>query len=488
MMGRAAMLGLALRVALLAGTAGAQRALPTSAGAPARPVASARRPTVVTTGSIKWDFQPASWGGVFMGSNDALKVLRDLNVHLWALGQEQVELVSVVGGMYYLRILENARFHRVTLFDGNVNELAKAWRVAELLRASDSYAEFKRGYDAYAEDVDAHFGAHFLPSDLAGAGAAFEPHGVFTYHKQRDSPLAILGPRTWPKFQWRPAGAQQYNGTRENVREALSPRLFTPGVPSLDAGGRVVVVFLSHVPPLEGASWRAHVAEGPEPWRRAAESSLASRIRNASLILPVFAESWVTSEQKVRGGYSNRWVLEPHLWWNWAVLQEVGRTRPILQVWNEIDRKWKAAGSWADRALANATGTYADTYARRATALSRAWRGSVVLHILFGKSPTADRAAREATVRAVIETAAASGARKVIVTDYNRDAEEAFAKIPTALSSAELQKFVASAVGVPGTDAAHCAVGAVRHAPGDGKAMRNTIVRVDCPPPRAPRR
>lgn len=438
--------------------------------------------TVVTTSSPRSDGAPGAWAGIFLGTNDRVEpdVLTGLAFHLSALGADGVEIVSIIGGMYYLRLLERTRFHRLTLFDANILELGKAWRASALLRASANFSKYKEAYEAYARRAASRPDAWLLPPALQGARLEAQAEPL----SKAESGLAYFGPDRYPEFQWQPDSAGAYESTRANVR-ALSGRMFTPDVPTIDAEGRVVLVYLSAESDLEAGSFRRATGGRGRSFARATQSALAHRIRNASLILPLYSP-WQLSKSNAK--YSNSWLLDPHLWWGWAVHKEAAGGGPMLQVWAAKDRSWEAVGSWADEVYGFAKGVYADEYVRHVVPESSRWEGTVVLHALFdGLSPAElDGAERAALVRSAIGVAIGSGASRVLVTELLLPDRTGDFWNSTVRLREELRRFVEDAIPAAAGQAGqqHCALGGMRHAPGAGLPALTTVVRVDCVPAR----
>ena len=66
------------------------------------------------------------WTSAFLGTNDIFgRDVDDVVKRLSTFRTEELEFVSVVGGLKYLQILGRVNFSRITFYDSNVNELTK---------------------------------------------------------------------------------------------------------------------------------------------------------------------------------------------------------------------------------------------------------------------------------------------------------------------------------------------------------------------------
>ena len=75
----------------------------------------------------KWEATTAPrWTSAFLGTNDIFgRDVDDVAKRLSTFRTEELEFVSVVGGLKYLQILGRVNFSRITFYDSNVNELTK---------------------------------------------------------------------------------------------------------------------------------------------------------------------------------------------------------------------------------------------------------------------------------------------------------------------------------------------------------------------------
>jgi len=82
---------------------------------------------IVMDANWKWEASGAPrWVAPFMGTNDKIGLpLQDVKDKLSTFTMEEVEFVTVVGGMKYLWVLALRDFAAVTFFDMNINELTK---------------------------------------------------------------------------------------------------------------------------------------------------------------------------------------------------------------------------------------------------------------------------------------------------------------------------------------------------------------------------
>lgn len=207
---------------------------------------------------------------MFVGSNDEIPRFNDLMAQLDQYRTEEIELVSVVGGLKFLELVSELDFHRITLFDKNINELTKVVRVLEELR--------ERSY----EDYD-----HFRDTADYIAELVFDEDSVLEYDGISTSMETLLPPNEYPQYRWDPTKAE-YKSARSSVLSDLNPDLYF-GTPEIDAEGRTVLVYLSNLHEVEweiGAGIRGYQPNlDPGDWE-------FETIRNASTVIHVGANSF----------------------------------------------------------------------------------------------------------------------------------------------------------------------------------------------------
>ena len=77
--------------------------------------------------NFKWgaDVHP-TWTSVFTGSNDVNPHFPFIHSQLSSFSQTKpLELVTVIGGGAYLKLMESTNFTHIHFFDANINELTK---------------------------------------------------------------------------------------------------------------------------------------------------------------------------------------------------------------------------------------------------------------------------------------------------------------------------------------------------------------------------
>ena len=142
-----------------------------------------------------------------MGTNDQIKLpMEVMTQKLSSFAAEEVELVSVVGGMKYLWILALRDFSAVTFFDMNINELTKL-RICNEHILSHSYDEWKDGEEMLSvyNKLVADTRRSFLPASLYEDGVTYLQTKDFVWprkgrHLYEDPVEGREGPM-WALFQ-----------------------------------------------------------------------------------------------------------------------------------------------------------------------------------------------------------------------------------------------------------------------------------------------
>ncbi|MBN1688240.1 MAG: hypothetical protein JW893_03995 [Candidatus Omnitrophica bacterium] len=338
---------------------------------------------IVMEGNFKWDFGPPIWSSVFLGSNDQIFCYEEIIRQLRGFCREEMELVSVIGGMRFLSFLEDLEFSRITLFDQNINELTKIIRVEEYL----SRTPFEK-FDHFHElnqSIYENPSAFYFPEDLCRRGVQFKVSDDsfrFHYEKKRVPLYTVLSPSQYPHYRWDPH-PEAYEKARRNLSEVTNRELYTQ-IPSINAQGRVVVAYLSHC--------------------KINCEMLVARIQNAAFIIPIYS-----IHAKEAG--SNEEALNPHRYWQHRVDQfKQGRT---LQIWAPEDKK--LVGSRFDQPFE--LGVEAKVFMKKNF---RQCFDTIVLHIFFGKCQRGPRKKREKLFCDVVSKAGEL-AQRVMVTEHYQE-------------------------------------------------------------------
>ncbi len=381
--------------------------------------------------AFKWNMNPLSISSVFMGTSDGglRPIQRPLFQQLQGLVEQgmEFELISLIGGMYFLELVADFPFQRIRLFDSNLAEHTK-WSFIYKYLMKTPFEQFEqfRDLDKYFED---HPDVVYLPQlGLGGHSLSFTNDAHFDFNDMRTRSTSLLSPIYYVDFAWSPE-RDRYEKTVARLRTAMEPQL-TFDIPEVDAKGRALVVFLSN------ASIPVEV--------------LRKYIRNCPLLIPLYSHE------------KNNEVLDAHRYW---VLIASGLVhKPALHVWSP-----------EDAALAGTDLDYPCTRGIVSTDLVAASGPlpyeSALLHILFGKraeTETLDN--RRALFRASLRRLSTTVSR-VVVAEYNRNCP-AFANMTELPRPNELIALIQEEL--PGFR-----FNTMRFAPGGGEPHRNVFICFD---------
>ena len=182
----------------------------------------------------KWEATTAPrWTSAFLGTNDIFgRDVDDVAKRLSTFRTEELEFVSVVGGLKYLQILGRVNFSRITFYDSNVNELTKL-RLVHKRIMSLTYDEWINagGLVGVNNDVVKRHDSFYLPHDLYEDGVTMVATADFqwpqsTRHLYQDpkgadarvGPMWTLNnPIQFPEYSWTPT-RQEYDNVRYQLR------------------------------------------------------------------------------------------------------------------------------------------------------------------------------------------------------------------------------------------------------------------------------
>ncbi len=172
------------------------------------------------------------WTSAFLGTNDVFgRDIDDIVKRLNSFDKEELEFVSVIGGLKYLQILGRVNFSRITFFDSNINELSKL-RLVHKRIAALSYDEWISSLgliDINTRVVQSH-NSFYLPHNLYEDGVEMEAAADFRWPQSsrhlyqdpkgpdaRTSPMWTLNnPILFPEYTWNPT-REEYNNVRYQV-------------------------------------------------------------------------------------------------------------------------------------------------------------------------------------------------------------------------------------------------------------------------------
>ena len=182
----------------------------------------------------KWEATTAPrWTSAFLGTNDIFgRDVDDVAKRLSTFRTEELEFVSVVGGLKYLQILGRVNFSRITFYDSNVNELTKL-RLVHKRIMSLTYDEWINagGLVGVNNDVVKRHDSFYLPHDLYEDGVTMVATADFRWPQStrhlyldpkgadaRVGPMWTLNnPIQFPEYSWTPT-RQEYDSVRYQLR------------------------------------------------------------------------------------------------------------------------------------------------------------------------------------------------------------------------------------------------------------------------------
>ena len=355
--------------------------------------------------AFKWDLQPPYFAGIFAATNDAISNFDEVATLLSSLSSAgfTIELVTIVGGLYGLKLLNTARFERVTFFDGNINEI---WKTQEFLnyvgrRGNGPLNTCDFGKDL-AKRVKANPEQFFMPMGSKGTKFSVDTDRFLFYYRGdniKENMFTFLDPTV-----------HRSCFTAFNITEQIIDNLqrtnnvaYVPYVPTFEAVADLVVIFMSHVPALEGKFPR-------EAYKRLLEGPLKQKFNNSIGSFPLYSD--------IENDGVNKWLKDPHMWWQCAVTELLKGFSSTMQVWGRVDKHWHAKGSWADYGFTHSS------YWNELKFIEKNSMDVVLLHILLGKIK------KEAVNSVVVELdefkstiieACRVAKHRVIVSELNKD-------------------------------------------------------------------
>jgi hypothetical protein len=449
--------------------------------------------TLVIGKAFKWDRNPPTWTSMFLASNDHLPHYSAICAHLEALietiannnNNTEIELISIVGGLGFLPILECATFSRVTLFDGNVNEFTK---VFEFIRHLKNYPTNYEAVDfaaTFEEELKNEPEKWYLPAPLLKTDDA-NPRKLkieqskefaFEYEGQAAPLTSMLSPSHYKELAWHPSSPAAYQRVRTALIQNLNERLYLKPPDDVDAKGRVCVFFVS--------------MPGTEPLLK----TIIEQTKNCAMVVPIRACNYYTGYCEPGFYEANAAQNRAHPAWELRALEALGKNYAkanSLHVWAPEDSE--LLGSVYDQKFA-VSSTAADIVQNGA--LNRSENAAalqpiegLLMHIFFGKiggGCTQEKLnARHALFLDVLKTAVTDlpNLKRIVVADFNselcaennnnsdgNDNPMVFPSCGCIPDVSQLIGIVSSVIPKKEADAV-----VITYAPGAGNAKRNVFI------------
>ena len=423
--------------------------------------------TVVMDKHFKWnlDLHP-TWTSVFAGTNDHNPHFPFFATQLAAFPPQALELVTVVGGGAYLRLLEATTFGRIHFFDSNINELTKLRALHADIIAHEYDAWLSKGGTAMVDRLFRTRPAelylpHALASDGVGVRAAPDfswpiPGSHFFDAGGRRSPLwTMLEPDAFPEFAWRPSREGYARVRAMLMRNGVVANDFHLSLPcAVTRADSIAVVYVN------GAQIPAAAVRAVSP------SGMAIGIY--SVVETAGYASWDgTGESKL----GLRWWRDAHLWWELSVRRVIAAGRSV-HVWAPEDKEYQGTiYDWFFDTSVLASDFVVSTADHQVDA------EIVTFHMLLGKAKSACTARHLLFLQALKKALQAASVQQVIVTEHNRDSQQFDESHPCVSSAGEIRAAVESVVNAP--DVRGFRVESTQAIPGEGVHNRNYMLVVE---------
>ena len=395
------------------------------------------------------------WTSAFLGTNDIFgKEMDDIVKRLKTFDTEELEFVSVVGGLKYLQILGRVNFSRITFYDSNINELSKL-RLVHKRIVSLSYDEWDAsgGLIAINTYVVKEHDRFYLPHDLYTSGVKMVASPDFrwpqpTRHLYQDpkgpntrsSPMWTLNnPLLFPEYTWKPS-REEYNNVRfQLTKPGVVNDLFYLNLPvGIASPHRLAIVW------CDGVQF---------PWGRV---RLVSPVAMAIGFYANFSSQpfWLEDEGKNLNDFWN----DAHFWWETRVrLHLRGEFDRYLHLWPPEHKSFEAtAYDYPFRR----TSLLEDSLVRNRPSIEALEKlifpevDTAIFHIYMGTyagevdgdGRTRTNCSKRLTyfqryLRVMSNKINSQKIKRIIITDYNKESKEYKGSIkepPCALTSTEL--------------------------------------------------
>jgi hypothetical protein len=391
--------------------------------------------------------------------------------------------------MAYLEFMSRTRFHRITYFDGNVNEITKLSLVHKSI-VNSQFDEYKYFSDV-EEGISREPGEFYLPKPLLDQG--FTMTAQESAGKESGDPKFLFPPGPLPEAWhgptppepmwsllppgrdcvgggcWNPS-AEEYNTARQAVLEDMNQKVYF-SMPYLSDTTSAVVVYLDGIVPGSaetGVPWQ----EGWEPYPEwASPAALRARFPKAKMILPIYTYQ----EGKNDPANPNKHWDDAHMWWEFYVLQySVGTT---LHIWSVEYTQF--LGSVYDNVFTKSTTMHQFMQGHSNYNDPSQTADTIIFHMILGTASSSQTLCsdRQAVLADAIMRATARATKRILITEHN--GVHATFKDTCAIQSSELeslvnQTFVSGQCQFKTTD--------WRYLPGEKMKRRNVMIVADRQP------
>ena len=286
------------------------------------PINSILQPSsIVMDSNFKWgaDVHP-TWTSVFTGSNDVNPHFPFIHSQLSSFSQTKpLELVTVIGGGAYLKLMESTNFTHIHFFDANINELTKLRTLHQYIIDHDYTEWIEKGASYTSNQFINNPRDLYLPHQLHQDGVQFRtasdfvwpiPSVHFFYNEQIDPLWTLLSYTNYPQYQWQPTEKGYQNVKAMLSNPSVVSTDFHLSLPSsVTLPSSIAIVYVNGATKISESMISA-----------VSSSALAISIRS---LLPndmVDDCAGVQCNDLIKG---MQWWKDSHLWWEFVVRQEM---------------------------------------------------------------------------------------------------------------------------------------------------------------------
>lgn len=448
---------------------------------------------------FKWDQYPPTWTSVFLGSNDEVPNILELESQLEAYDKNEIELISIIGGLRFFDLISGVDFKRVTLFDRNINEFTKLIHILDELENSeyDNFDSFKE-LDEKIKNNPENF---YFPEQLS-ENVEFQPKSDFTFeYDGKEAPLyTLLPPNEYPLYSWKPS-KKEYRGVKKTLLNDLNEELFL-GLPEVDANGRLVFVYLSgvhsldwnftnniknasQVIPIGSTAFQPHSGNSNQDtsskyikglkyirrgeydpviqylWENKPPLQKGLKYLLSGQIKPIY--SYMFGGNDNSSGELNDNIINPHPYWEDMVLRYANS--PVLHIWSPEDRG--LVGGKYDEPFDS--GVEIQDFVQEKSVSDYE---SCVFHIIFGKNKTEPFSDRKRIFTDALKKAKEDEFKRLVITEHNKSSGQ-FEGGKTILNIEQLENITMDVLN------SDYEIEVRRDIPGMGRPDRNIILVID---------
>jgi hypothetical protein len=347
----------------------------------------------IIDGKFKWGEEQLLWCSVFMGTNDTTQQIKNFDklleyINIVQPPKQKINLISVIGGMFFFKLIEKVEFNHIVLFDSNINEHIKIVKVINSL-INTKYELYDK-FDSLDKQIRNNITEFYLPK-AAGKQLSLEisKNSVFEFGNKKSSVETIFPPSIYPEFAWTPESRECFDKAKKNLTENLDRNIycFLPET-LINIPGSLTIVYLSNA-----------FFDKQSPLT---QEFVKSKVKS-DYVIPLYCEA----------NNDNTEVLDPHMWWEITVRELMkGKT---LHIWSDDDAG--LLGSSFDKIYDNSM-TISDYIANG----PRIKYDCLISHIIFGKNHNPGLFSDRLTKFKKMLERAKSTCKRIIIAEFDTEA------------------------------------------------------------------